>query len=105
MARRDDPECLFAPQSELAPRSIKYTRPEIVKAVLYLSRGGCPCRKFPHDLQPWKTVSHYLYTCRAAGVWEQVHNALRSEIRASAGWEPIPSAGIIDSQSVKATDT
>jgi len=85
-------------------RKITYPRREIVNAILYLARGGCSWRMLPHDLPPWKTVSYYFYTWRAAGVWEQVHNALRSEIRACDGREPIPSAAIIDSQSVKTTE-
>jgi putative transposase len=81
-----------------------YPLREVVNAAMYLARGGCTWRMLPHDFPPWKTVSYYFYTWRDAGVWEQVHNALRSEIRAAAGREPTPSGAIIDSQSVKTTE-
>ena len=58
----------------------------------------------PHDFPPWKTVSYYFYTWRDAGVWEQVHDALRSEIRASPGGSRRRARAIIDSQSVKTTE-
>jgi putative transposase len=90
------------PRSPGRPRT--YDLKDIVDAVLYIARTGCQWRNLPHDFPPWKTVSYYFYTWRDAGVWEQVHNALRSEARVVAGREPTPSAAIIDSQSIKTTE-
>ena len=93
----DDIEHLFPRPKSNAGRKRVYDRKDLVDAVFYLARTGCPWRSLPHDFPPWKTVSYYFYTWRDAGVWEQVHNALRSEARAVAGREPTPSAAIIDS--------
>ncbi|WP_162668349.1 transposase [Gemmata massiliana] len=55
---------------------------EVVNAALDLVWGGRTWRMLPHDVPPRETVSYGFYTWHEAGVWEPVHNALRSEIRA-----------------------
>jgi len=74
---------------------------EILNAILYLLRSGCAWRLLPHDLPPWKTVYHYFRLWRRNGLWEHVHTVLRERVRLKMGREAQPSAGIIDSQSVK----
>ena len=81
-----------------------YPPREIVNAVLYLARGGCSWRMLPHDFPPWKTVSYYFYTWRDAGVWDRLHDVLRRDVRKLLDRDETPSAGIVDSQSVKTTE-
>jgi putative transposase len=76
---------------------------EIVDAIRYVVRTGCQWRLLPHEFPPWQTVYHYFRLWRLDGTWERVHTALRERLRAKASRNPQPSAGIIDSQSVKTT--
>ena len=66
-------------------------------------RGGCAWRLLPHDFPPWKTVYHYFRSWRLDGTWEKMHSALRKRVRVRMDRDPEPSAGVVDSQSVKTT--
>ena len=76
---------------------------EILDAIFYMVRSGCAWRLLPHDFPPWKTVHHYFRTWRLDGTWERMHAALRKRVRVRMNRDPEPSAGVVDSQSVKTT--
>jgi transposase len=86
-------------------RKRTYDRKDIVDAIFYLARTGCQWRAMPHDFPPWKTVSYYFYTWRDAGVWDELHDTLRRDVRQLLNREETPSAAIVDSQSVKTTES
>jgi len=79
-------------------------RREILNAIFYILRGGCAWRLLPHDFPPWQTVYHYFRLWRLDGTWERIHDAPREQARQRAGRAARPSAGIVDSQSVKTTE-
>ena len=72
-------------------------------AGVYLNRTGCSWRLLPHDLPPWGTVHYYHRRFRIDGVWDQIHDRLREDVRVAAGKNPTASAAVVDSQSVKTT--
>ena len=74
---------------------------EIVNGIFYLLVSGCSWRMLPHEFPNWKTVYHYFRTWQADGTWERLNSLLREQVRLDAGREATPSAGSIDSQSVK----
>jgi putative transposase len=81
-----------------------HPRRRIFDALLYLVRGGVAWRLLPHDFPPWDAVYSCFRRWRNAGLLEQIHDVLRTAVRLQAGRESQPSAGIIDSQSVKTTE-
>jgi putative transposase len=75
----------------------------LLNAIFYVVRAGGAWRLLPRDLPPWKTVYHSFRKWRLDGTWERIHMGLRERLRLRLGRHPQPSAGIIDSQSVKTT--
>lgn len=74
---------------------------EVLNAIFYLLRTGCAWRLLPHDFPPAPTVYGYLRDWEADGTWVRLNTILREQVRERAGRKTDPSAGSIDSQSVK----
>lgn len=78
---------------------------EVVNAVFYLLRTGCQWRQLPHDLPHWCTVRYYYDLWIWNDTWVRINTALCAADRTRQGREAEPSAGILDSQSTKATES
>jgi putative transposase len=94
----------------LLPRASRRGRPrktdlrEILNALFYHAREGGSWRALPHDFPPWKTVYNYFQWWTWDGTWQRILDALRPQVRTKAGRAATPSAGAIDSQSVKTAE-
>jgi transposase len=95
----------------LLPARSKLGRPAkwplriIMDAILFILRGGVAWRMLPKDFPPMTTVQHYFYRWRDSGLWKSINHALLMDVREAMGREASLSAGVIDSQSVKTTES
>jgi len=76
----------------------------VLNGVLYMAMAGCQWRLLPKDFPPVSTVQRFFYRWRDDGTWERINHALVMIAREQMGRDASPSAGVIDSQSVKTTE-
>jgi transposase len=78
---------------------------EVWNAIQYRAAAGCQWDLLPKDFPPFTTVQHYFYWLRDNGILDVVNEALVTAARLVAGREAEPTAGIIDSRSVKTSES
>lgn len=74
-------------------------------AIQYMAASGCQWAMLPKDFPPFTTVQYYFYQLRNSGLLDILNEALVGASRVLSGRDPDPTAGIIDSQSVKTTES
>ena len=87
--------------SHCGPQEVLHPRREVVNAILYIKRTGAQWRYMPHDLPDWQLVYHYFARWKKDGTWKKLNDELRRAVRRKEGHEEEPTAGMLDSQSVK----
>lgn len=86
-------------------RPEEYCRREIVDAIRYVADNGCKWRNLPADFPPWRTTHRIFSRWWRDGDVLAIHNDLREQVRRAEGRDDEPTAGVIDSQSVRAAET
>ncbi|MFG2463334.1 IS5 family transposase [Streptomyces sp. NPDC048523] len=86
-------------------RPEKHPRREIIDGIRYLVDNGIKWRAMPSDFPPWRTIYGFARRWAAAGVISLIRDQLRRRVRLSSGKTPQAAAVIVDSQSVKASET
>jgi len=90
------------PPERSGGRSRTTSMREVVCAALYVVKTGCPWREMPHDFDTsWQSAYAYFHAWSTDGTWQAIYEALRTRWRVKEGRADTPSAGSIDSQSVK----
>ena len=97
--------------AQLLPEGSKVGRPRtvdlriILNAIFYIAQTGCQWRMLPKDFLPFQSVQYYFYKWRNDGTWRMISNEMVEIERNRQGRNVYPSAGVIDSQSVKTTES
>ena len=95
-------ELIPPPKPGGRPRSLDMRM--VINAILYVVVGGIKWRMLPREYPKWKSVYHYFRQWRDSGDWQRIHDTLRAKVRQREGRHKHPTAGCLDSQSVKTTE-
>src|SRR4029077_9987810 len=95
----------FLPAACRVGRPRKVELREVMNAILYILATGCQWRALPKEFPPRSTVQYYFYLWRDQRLWQRINLALVRRARLGAGCNGVPSAGVIDSQSAKTTES
>jgi transposase len=95
----------FMPKAKRFGRKRKVKLRRVVDAIFYMASSGCQWRMLPKDFPARSTAQGYFYLWRDSGLLEMINHALLMAAREKAGRDASPNAGIIDSQSVKTTES
>lgn len=105
---RDDEWALiepFMPAPNKVGRPRKWWMREIWNAIQYIAATGCQWAALPKHFPPFQTVQYHFYQFRDYGLLDVINETLVMAARLLAGRAPEPTAGVIDSQSVKTTES
>ena len=95
----------FMPVANSIGRPRKTNIREVVNALFYIASTGCQWRQLPKEFPPYSTVQGYFYPWSRDGTWVTINHALVVMARENEGRQASPTAGVIDSQSVKTTES
>jgi len=95
----------FLPKPSRMGRPRQVDPRAVMNAILYILATGCQWRALPKDFPPRSTVQYYFYLWRDQRIWRRINLALVRRARSALVRNVIPSAGVIDSQSVKTTES
>jgi putative transposase len=91
----------FVRGNPVGPQPTVYSRREVLNAIFYVTKTGVQWRYLPHDFPDWQSVYSYFSQWKKDGTLKLIHDVLRGKVRKKAGRSQQPTAGILDSQSVK----
>lgn len=84
-------------------RPQKLSMRQVMNAILYILKTGSQWRQLPREFPAWSAVYYYFDTWSRNGTWKRLHNLFRCRLREKNGRHKHPTAGCLDSQSVKCT--
>ena len=93
------------PKQQGAGRPIELDLRQVINAICYVLVTGCQWRKLPNDFPNPQSVYYHYHKWSHDGTWQRINRSMVYLERRAVGRFPRPSAGIIDSQSIKVSDT